>query len=42
VKFRSIDAGATATAHNIHVIYDTCTFLSTSSATGRVQLSISS
>ncbi len=29
-------------AHNVHVIYDTCTFLSTSSATGRVQLSISS
>jgi len=42
VKFRPIDSGATQTAHNIHVIYDTCTFLSTSSATGRVQLSISS
>ncbi len=33
---------AEAAAHNVHVIYDTCTFLSTSSATGRVQLSISS
>ncbi len=49
VKFRDVHAGtpktgftAESAAHNIHVIYDTCTFLSTSSATGRVQLSISS
>lgn len=32
----------TSTTYNIHIIYDTATFLSTSSATGRVNLSISS
>ena len=33
---------AITTSHRVHVIYDTATFLSTSSSTGRVQLSISS
>jgi hypothetical protein len=32
----------TSTTYNVHIVYDTATFLSTSSATGRVNLSISS
>ena len=44
IKFAPyVQTGSTATTtYNIHVIYDTATFLSTSSATGRVNLSISS
>ena len=46
IKFAPyVQAGAgtsTQLTYNVHVIYDTATFLSTSSATGRVNLSISS
>lgn len=39
VKYKP--AGASI-KHNCHIVYETCTFLSCSSSTGRVQLSISS
>jgi len=44
IKFKPYIADETAAtaSYNVHVIYDTATFLSTSSATGRVNLSISS
>lgn len=42
IKFRPhVETSGTLT-YNVHVVYDTATFLSTSSATGRVNLSISS
>jgi len=40
VTFRRRDANQAGL--KVHVVYDTATFLSTSSSTGRVQLSISS
>jgi len=44
VKFRWAQDGnhGDVTEYKLHVVYDTATFLSTSSSTGRVQLSISS
>ena len=38
----NVKARTASTSHEVRVMYETTTFLSTSSATGRVQLSISS